>query len=450
MAYPFEMRRSRLLLRVSVLALVAVGFAGCSSDVTRFDSNPFGSRTGAAEVTGSVSRAPAVPAGQVETQPLPRTAALPPPPPRNPAGTGGAGYYHPQAQGTYTASYPQAHSYPYQPAHSVAVARPEASRVATTRGGRREIVVQPGETLAVIARRNGVTIGELMRANGITSPNSLRIGQRLVVPSQRSARAIPEPARPATPRLQQAKLSAPAAPATVPAAPTYGGFHVAGPGDTLSKIAHRYHVSVAELMRANKLQPHAQIKLGQRLVIPSHLSSVQTPASAQPSTVAQQTAPRHAEADGAAHVAEATPTVRADLAKATDTPPEAEHHALFRWPARGRIVAAFGAKPNGQENDGINIALPPGTPIKAAEAGEVAYAGNELKGYGNLVLIRHANGFVTAYANASELLVKRGDKVKRGQVIAKSGQTGSVSSPQLHFEIRKGSNPVDPLPYLGA
>jgi murein DD-endopeptidase MepM/ murein hydrolase activator NlpD len=120
----------------------------------------------------------------------------------------------------------------------------------------------------------------------------------------------------------------------------------------------------------------------------------------------------------------------------------------FRWPVRGRVIAAFGPKPSGLQNDGINLAVPEGTPIKAAEDGVVAYAGNELKGYGNLVLVRHANGFVTAYANASDILVKRGEAVKRGQVIAHSGQTGNVTSPQLHFEIRKGATPVDPAQYL--
>jgi murein DD-endopeptidase MepM/ murein hydrolase activator NlpD len=120
----------------------------------------------------------------------------------------------------------------------------------------------------------------------------------------------------------------------------------------------------------------------------------------------------------------------------------------FRWPVRGRVIAGFGPKPNGLQNDGINLAVPEGTPIKAAEDGVIAYAGNELKGYGNLVLVRHSNGFVTAYAHASEILVKRGDHVKRGQMIARSGQTGNVSSPQLHFEIRKGANPVDPTQYL--
>jgi murein DD-endopeptidase MepM/ murein hydrolase activator NlpD len=92
--------------------------------------------------------------------------------------------------------------------------------------------------------------------------------------------------------------------------------------------------------------------------------------------------------------------------------------------------------------------VPENTPVKAAEDGIVAYAGNELKGYGNLVLVRHPNGYVTAYAHAKELLVKRGDQVKRGQVIARSGQTGNVNTPQLHFEIRKGSSPLDPTRFL--
>jgi murein DD-endopeptidase MepM/ murein hydrolase activator NlpD len=112
------------------------------------------------------------------------------------------------------------------------------------------------------------------------------------------------------------------------------------------------------------------------------------------------------------------------------------------------VIAGYGATPNGQQNDGINIALPENTPVKAAEDGVVAYAGNELKGYGNLVLVRHPNGYVTAYAHAKELLVKRGDQVKRGQVIARSGQTGNVNTPQLHFEIRKGSSPLDPTRFL--
>jgi murein DD-endopeptidase MepM/ murein hydrolase activator NlpD len=119
--------------------------------------------------------------------------------------------------------------------------------------------------------------------------------------------------------------------------------------------------------------------------------------------------------------------------------------AEFRWPARGRVINGFTGKGG---NEGINIAVPEGTPVKAADGGTVAYAGSELKGYGNLVLIRHENGYVSAYAHNGDLNVKRGEKVARGQVIAKSGQSGNVSSPQLHFELRKGSSPVDPTGYL--
>ena len=128
--------------------------------------------------------------------------------------------------------------------------------------------------------------------------------------------------------------------------------------------------------------------------------------------------------------------------------PEPMSGNSFRWPVKGRVIAEFGARPDGGHNDGIDVAVPQGTSVKAAENGVVAYAGNELKGYGNLVLIRHANNWVSAYANNEEILVKRGDKVARGQTIAKAGATGSVSQPQVHFELRKGSRPVDPTKYM--
>jgi murein DD-endopeptidase MepM/ murein hydrolase activator NlpD len=120
----------------------------------------------------------------------------------------------------------------------------------------------------------------------------------------------------------------------------------------------------------------------------------------------------------------------------------------FGWPVHGRVIAGFGLATNGVQNDGIDLSVPQGTPIKAADDGVVAYAGNELKGYGNLVLIRHGSGYVTAYAHASEILVKRGETVKRGEVIAKAGDTGNVKTPELHFEIRKGATPVDPAQFL--
>jgi murein DD-endopeptidase MepM/ murein hydrolase activator NlpD len=119
------------------------------------------------------------------------------------------------------------------------------------------------------------------------------------------------------------------------------------------------------------------------------------------------------------------------------------------WPLRGEIVSDFGGKPGGLQNDGINIGAPRGTPIRAADNGTVVYAGNELRGFGNLLLIRHRDGWVTAYAHAEELLVKRGDQVRRGQAIARVGSTGNVATPQLHFEVRKGSRPLNPRDYLG-
>jgi murein DD-endopeptidase MepM/ murein hydrolase activator NlpD len=122
----------------------------------------------------------------------------------------------------------------------------------------------------------------------------------------------------------------------------------------------------------------------------------------------------------------------------------------FAWPVRGHIVEGFGAGPDGTRNDGINIAAPRGAPVQAADAGVVAYAGNELRGYGNLLLIKHPGGWISAYAHCDAILVKPGQKIARGQVIARVGSSGNVSTPQLHFELRRGNKPVDPRGYLSA
>jgi murein DD-endopeptidase MepM/ murein hydrolase activator NlpD len=192
------------------------------------------------------------------------------------------------------------------------------------------------------------------------------------------------------------------------------------------------------------------LKIGDRIVIPGARSVA--PVAAAP-RVAPPPPPRQQKivAAESPHVARTVTPADAQPAAektATRTAEPAGSMPSFRWPVRGRIISAYGPKPTGQKNDGINLAVPEGTPVKAAEGGLVVYVGNELKGYGNLVLVRHANGFVTAYAHTSEITVKRGETVKRGQVIARAGQTGNVSSPQLHFEIRKGSQPVDPTQYL--
>jgi murein DD-endopeptidase MepM/ murein hydrolase activator NlpD len=130
--------------------------------------------------------------------------------------------------------------------------------------------------------------------------------------------------------------------------------------------------------------------------------------------------------------------------------PASRAGGLFQWPVNGKVISSFGATSGGLHNDGINIAAPRGTPVHAAENGVVVYAGNQLRGFGNLVLIRHADGWVTAYAHNDTLLVKKGQQVKRGDVIARVGSTGNVSQPQLHFEVRKGTEAVDPKTMLGA
>ncbi len=226
---------------------------------------------------------------------------------------------------------------------------------------------------------------------------------------------------------------------------------------SLIGIAHRNHIPVAELAKANGLAPTAPLKVGMKLTVPATMTAaVAAPVPAGPplaAAAAQAPVTKMAaaapESQQKARLAQATTTPE-ELSGPSPTKTAEATGALpsFRWPVRGRVITAYGAKTNGKVNDGINLAVPEGTPVKAADDGVVAYSGNELKGYGNLVLIRHANGYVTAYAHASELLVKRGDTIKRGQVIAKSGQSGEVASPQLHFEIRKGSSPVDPLQFL--
>ena len=120
----------------------------------------------------------------------------------------------------------------------------------------------------------------------------------------------------------------------------------------------------------------------------------------------------------------------------------------FVWPMRGQIISDYGTTASGQRNDGINIAAQYGQPIRAAAGGTITYAGSELKGYGNLVLIKHDDGYVTAYAHAQKLTVARGDRVGTGDVIGYAGDTGDVTAPQLHFEIRHGVRPVNPRPLL--
>jgi murein DD-endopeptidase MepM/ murein hydrolase activator NlpD len=450
MSRAVELLYSRRVPQVAVLALMSIGFAGCSADMsTRLSqdqfSNPFASQP---EATGSVQPAPRRELPQyARPQSQYQSAALPPPisapqsyPAAQPYSSASAGV---SGGGRGVGSYaPPAHP-PLETTGSVA----PRSIAATRAQGGTTIIVGTSDTLEILSRRYNVSPAAIMQANGYKGPRALSPGQQLIIPHPAAVAAAPVLAAPA---VRPVAVAAAAAPSSV---------HVVNHGDTLLSIARRNHISVAELTRANHLEPSAKLSLGMKLIVPGAKTAAAVAPAAAPVAVAAAQ-PVAAPVPPVTKLAAAETPQKARLAQAT---PNAEEPAVespvkaaeatgalptFRWPARGKVITAYGAKSNGKANDGINLAVPEGTPIKAADDGVVAYSGNELKGYGNLVLIRHSNGYVTAYAHASELMVKRGDTIKRGQVIAKSGQSGEVQSPQLHFEIRKGSSPVDPLQFL--
>jgi murein DD-endopeptidase MepM/ murein hydrolase activator NlpD len=419
--------RSAVWPQVVAIALMGIGAAGCT-DTSRFsdfgsDSSPYG------DMTGSTPPSPNQGANHVESHALPHLAANAGD--GTSGGGGGMGSYQP-GNGDVTGS--------------VAPAPPPPRF--TWEGGT-PIKVARGETLETISRRYGVPVAAIMRANSITNPAMVHPGEHLVIPRRRGpASAL------SAPQMRTAS-TAPAVPPTAPVGPPRSaltpaaGVHVVAPGETLHSIARRYGKPVMVLAKANNIPPDTMVKVGDRITIPGAGRALAAPPP--PAAPAAPPVPRGEGSVGSVATADSPHSARLAAPVAPDAEDGVEatgNRPAFRWPVRGRVIAGFGPKPNGLQNDGINLAVPEGTPIKAADDGVVAYAGNELKGYGNLVLIRHSNGFVTAYAHASEIMVKRGDPVKRGQVIAKSGQTGNVTSPQLHFEIRKGATPVDPSQYL--
>jgi murein DD-endopeptidase MepM/ murein hydrolase activator NlpD len=224
-------------------------------------------------------------------------------------------------------------------------------------------------------------------------------------------------------------------------------------GQSLNGIAHAYHVPASAIIAANHLAPPYKVEAGKYLLIPGAADAPMPPlGAAAPAAPTPQghPPPEIIPLDGPAPARTAPPQPGA-AAEARDEAVAAAplpHGGHFAWPVRGHVLAGYGVTTGGKHNDGINIAAPRGTPVTAVDAGTVAYAGNELRGYGNLVLVKHANGWITAYAHCEELLVKRGDTVSRGQEIAKVGVTGGVSEPQLHFELRRGKRAVDPREFL--
>ncbi|WP_173981851.1 M23 family metallopeptidase [Magnetospirillum sp. SS-4] len=268
------------------------------------------------------------------------------------------------------------------------------------------VTVYAGDTVYGIARRYSLSVRDLIEANGLQPPYQLSPGMILRIPGG-------------------------------------GSDYVVQRGDTLSVLARRLKVDFNSLAAINNKKPPYVLYVGERLRLPSAArDAAAAVADARPAggesgpivAVSPNAAPR-------------PPSPPLDGAEVPSPPPRAG--TAFLWPVRGEIIAEFGPLPNrGQHNDGINIAAPKGTPVKAADNGSVAYVGNELKGFGNLLLVKHADGWMTAYAHAETLLVKRGEMVRRGQIIATVGMSGNATQPQLHFEIRRGTEAVNPSEYL--
>ena len=434
-------------VRLALAVCLAATLAGCADSERLADpfSNPFhtASRNTDRMPTGSLAQTDRT--RPVQAQPLP------------PLGAASSG---PMA--AYTApSHPNprfASAQAYRgPSTTGSVGRTGAAVAGWTAEGGMPVVVAFGESAGIVAKRYGIPEEALLRTNGFTSAAQVRPGTRLVIPVYNAALAASSGVHAGGRREAAARLK-----------------FVKGPQPADRKRmllawaeARRKHAEDrrGKLAKAARHDKHVDRKLAKE-----ERAARKERAERKIAKNAGRSAPRVAEAHTHDHgkvasekIASIAPDARAAVTKKPliDSTPTASLHTAsyheesgksvvaaaipeFRWPAHGRIIQNFKVG----RNDGINIALPEGTSVHAAEAGVVAYAGNQLKGYGNLILIRHPNGFVTAYANNAEIDVKRGEAVKRGQVIAKSGQTGDVATPQLHFELRKGARPIDPTQYL--
>jgi murein DD-endopeptidase MepM/ murein hydrolase activator NlpD len=475
-----------------IIGLAAVLLAGCSDSIERFSTNysnpsdsdpvytasiPKKKLSGAARYQAPSYQAPQADVAQVDEQPIVQNPVA-----RAPVGAAPSYDYSQSYSKTYrqpnlaqapaasasapprfrtpaevAVAAPQAPTYakpaykaPVLADEQVADANPASVPVVAPvgRASGSNITVGQGMTLYAIAKANHMSVKQLAEANHIALPYSVAPGRVLKVPGVKKAVLPQVAAAPIAPAPQVADAT-PAVPAIA------AGQHIVAKGDTLFSLGRKYNVSASAIADANGLAHDKALKLGSNLKIPAkgQVAAVKTVAPVPVAEDAGKTDADTTLAD-AKPAPLALPKTQQQVATATTpaapaaTPSDAQ--LAMRWPLRGKVISSFGAKPNGMKNEGINIAVPEGTKIQAAEAGVVAYAGNELKGYGNLILIRHAGGYVTAYAHASQLLVKKGDSVKRGDVIAMSGATGAVQSPQLHFEVRKGATALDPSTFLNS
>lgn len=263
----------------------------------------------------------------------------------------------------------------------------------------RRLSVKDGDTLYALSRRYSVPLRLLIDANGLKPPYILQSGQTLRVPVAR--------------------------------------WHVVAPGETVVGIARLYKAEAASLAKRNNLRDPYVIRVGQTLMVTGQKSKSASARVMQKAPLVKPVPPKTRVLAKEKTYKSAKAPIRRSASK-----------QKFSWPVQGKIVDSFGYSGAGRRNDGINIAVTAGTSIKASRDGIVVFSGKEIKSFGNLLLLKHDRGWMTAYAHASEILVKKGDRVRAGQAIARVGATGRVSSPQLHFEIRRGSQAVDPRKYL--
>ena len=393
---------------------LALMLAGCSGNTSRFDFPAFNltetaSTDGDPNTTSSIPVPPESVYASAGSQGQGRIsrATLPPPAysPRPAVG------YSPAPSGRIKqASYTR----PGKPE-----AEPMVRRGTLPAPQGRRIEVAKGDTLSSLSRRYDVSVEEIMSANNLPDGH-LHVGQGLIIPGARGKAVEAKPHVAPSP-VAEKETKAPA-PKDVPDVHVVKTTRIPAPGTSLAE---------EESQQGTKGDDNKTKKKDTTPPPPPVAASNETTGPSTPAPTAQ---------------GPSTPRVATNEQLPTPDPMSGNS---FRWPVKGRIVSVFGTKPDGGHNDGIDLAVPQGTSVMAAENGVVAYAGNELKGYGNLVLIRHANNWVSAYAHNEEILVKRGDKVRRGQIIAKAGATGSVTQPQVHFELRKGSRPVDPTKFMG-
>ena len=358
-----------------------------------------------------------------------------------------------------------------------------------SRTGGTQITTKDGETVYNLSRRFGVPADIIMKMNGISADSGLKAGQKVVIPTyvysstagvsapdndpktaeSKSSRGTqpldkPKPAEqpannlavlPSTPKVKEtAAVASETSPDNKTKTAAANGTYTVVDGDSLSKVARKTGVSVEALKQANGLKD-GNIRIGQTLKLGAGgkpaavVADAKKPGNVDVNAKTASISPADKKPD-AAKVAEYTPPKKAiaDAEKESDAAaPQGTGIDRMRWPVRGKVVSGYGSTGGGR-NDGIDISVPSGTPVKAAENGVVIYAGDGLKEFGNTLLVRHENGLVTVYGHASELKVQRGQKVKRGDEIAVSGMSGNAKSPKLHFEVRKNSSPVDPSGFL--